>query len=172
MKAQIATACSYIHSKTKRAKTDNKTRLGGGQPYFKILKNFWEQKRVSRAIRNIIVNQVSFETICVSSSEFCKNYFDIFGLYTWGIDPDYKWLSNNCTIRLPPQNIWVPDMMGSWYFISGWLCCILTQVFKIFPWRYTYKKLRFSPKNLHFVHISEQKIEGICAEWPHTRKIY
>ena len=51
---------------------------------------------------------MSFETICVSSSEFCKNYFDIFGLHTWGIDPDYKWLSNICTIRLPP-----PKYMGS-----------------------------------------------------------
>ena len=142
------------HSKTKRAKTDNKTRLGGGQPYFKILTIFWKQKRVSRAIRNIKINQLSFETIYVSSSKFCKNYFVIFGLHTWGIDPDYKWLSNICTIRLPPpKNIWVPDIMGSWYFISGWLWCILTQIFKIFPWRYIYEKLLSSPKNLHFVHI-------------------
>ena len=52
---------------------------------------------------NLIPNQLRLETNFVGCKKISKNYFEIFGLHTLGIEPDDTWLFGNSKMAYPPQ---------------------------------------------------------------------
>ena len=141
--------------------------MGGGKPYFQNLTKTFIKLGISQAMINIIPNQLRLETNFVGCKKISKNYFEIFGLHTLGIEPDDTWMFGNSNMAYPPPNrflVWqVPDMTEPWNFISEWLWSMLSQNFDIFPWRFKNQNIRPLPKNLYFVQILIIWIQQVCA---------